>query len=255
MTTPLHHRRALVTGGGKGLGRAISEALAAAGARIAIIDVDPDAAEETATAIEKAGGEAFVLAGSVSDPDSLAGAFAAIDERWDGLDILVNNAGINMNQPTLDLSIEDWRRTVSINLDGTFFCAREAALRMRRQASGTIVNLSSIYGIVAAPNRTAYCATKAGVSMMTQCLAIEWAELGIRVNAVAPGYVLTPAIETLSGQGKVDLAAVRKRTPQKRLAEPEEIADAVLYLCEDRSRHITGQTLAVDGGWTAYGYL
>ncbi|HEV2597904.1 SDR family NAD(P)-dependent oxidoreductase [Sphingopyxis sp.] len=254
MTGSLGTRRALVTGGGKGLGRAIGEALAGAGARVAVLDLDIGAAAETVAAIGSAATDSFAIEGSVSDPDGLSDVFAALDARWGGLDILVNNAGINMNQPTLDLSIEDWRRTVSINLDGTFFCAREAAERMRG-TGGSIVNLSSIYGIVAAPNRAAYCATKAAVSMLTQCLAIEWAELGIRVNAVAPGYVLTPAIETLSGQGKVDLAAVQNRTPQKRLAEPAEIADAVLYLCEDRSRHITGQTLAVDGGWTAYGYL
>jgi NAD(P)-dependent dehydrogenase (short-subunit alcohol dehydrogenase family) len=126
---------------------------------------------------------------------------------------------------------------------------------MIAQRSGSIVNLGSIYSIVAAPNRLSYCATKAAVAMMTRCLAIEWAEHGVRVNAIAPGYVRTALIEALVLEKRIDIQALEQRTPQKRLARPEEIADAVLYLCEPRSAHITGQVLAVDGGWSAYGYL
>src|SRR5690606_37653887 len=129
--------------------------------------------------------------------------------------------------------------------------AREAGRRMAAQGGGTIVNIGSIYSVVAAPRRLHYCATKAAVEMMTRSLAIEWAELGIRVNGVAPGYVQTALLEELARGGRVDIEAIRRRTPQKRLAEVEEVADAVAYLCEPRSAHITGQMLAVDGGWTA----
>jgi NAD(P)-dependent dehydrogenase (short-subunit alcohol dehydrogenase family) len=144
---------------------------------------------------------------------------------------------------------------MGVNLDGVFFCASDAGRRMRDAGGGCIVNVSSIYGVVAAPNRLSYCASKAAVSMMTRALAIEWAAYGIRVNAVAPGYVRTNLVETLAAEGRIDLAALERRTPQGRLATAEEIADAILYLCEPRASHVTGQVLAVDGGWTAYGYV
>lgn len=255
MSKPIAGKRALVTGAGSGLGRAIALALADAGASVAVLDLSKQAASDTVEMIVQKGGDGLALSGSVAEYDDVAATFAELDAQWSGLDLLVSNAGINMNRPTLELDPSDWRRAISINLDGTFYCAREAALRMTKQGAGSIVNITSIYGLVAAPNRVAYCASKAGVAMLTKSLAIEWAELGVRVNAVAPGYSLTPAIHTLADEGRIDLAALSKRTPQKRLAEPEEIADAVLYLCEPRSAHVTGQVLAVDGGWTSYGYI
>lgn len=255
MTLPLEGQRALVTGAGSGLGRAIAKALSAAGAEVAVLDVSLGAAEETVTEIKSAGREAFAIKASVADADAVAQAFKVLDEKWAGIDLLINNAGINMNKPTLELEPSEWRSAITINLDGTFYCSREAAMRMKSQGRGSMVNISSIYGLVAAPNRAAYCASKAGIAMLTKSLAVEWAELGIRVNAISPGYSLTPAVRALAAEGRFDLEAIKNRTPQKRLGEPEEIADAVLYLCEPRSHHVTGQVLAVDGGWTAYGYI
>jgi NAD(P)-dependent dehydrogenase (short-subunit alcohol dehydrogenase family) len=247
--------RALVTGGGSGIGRETCLALARAGAEVAIVDIDVQGSEATCTSIVEQGGKAFLLQGSVSDSRDVARAFGELDARWDRLDILVNNAGVSGNKSTLEMSDDDWRRTISINQDGVFYCCREAGRRMLKQQGGSIVNLGSIYSIVAAPNRLSYCASKAAVAMMTKCLAIEWAEHGIRVNGVAPGYVKTALLEELARSGRIDMAALERRTPQKRLALPEEIADAVLYLCEPRTNHITGQMLAVDGGWSAYGYI
>lgn len=255
MAKSLEGRRALVTGAGSGLGKAIALALSNAGAEIAVLDLSAKSADTTTEEIRSAGGEAFSLSGSVGEVDDVAAAFEMLDRRWSGIDLLINNAGINMNKPTLELAPAEWRRAITINLDGTFYCSREAALRMKAQGSGSIVNISSIYGLVAAPNRAAYCASKGGIVMLTKSLAVEWAELGIRVNAISPGYSLTPAVIALAEEGRFDIGALTQRTPQKRLADPEEIADAVLYLCEPRSRHITGQVLAVDGGWTAYGYI
>jgi NAD(P)-dependent dehydrogenase (short-subunit alcohol dehydrogenase family) len=255
MALPLANKRALVTGAGSGLGKAIASALSQAGAEIAVQDINLQAAEQTVSELQKARSSAFAVSGSVADADDVERFFLEIDHRWQTIDIVVNNAGINMNRPTLELKPEEWRSAMTINLDGTFYCAREAALRMKPQGAGSIVNISSIYGLVGAPNRAAYCASKAGVAMLTKSLAVEWAEMGIRVNAVSPGYSLTPAVHALTAEGRLDIEAVTRRTPQKRLAEPSEIADAVLYLCEPRSQHITGQVLAVDGGWTAYGYI
>ncbi len=250
MTAPLAGRTALVTGAGAGIGRAAAVALARAGAAVAVWDIDATAAERVAGEV---GG--IALAGSVADAEDVARCFGRFDAAHRRLDILVNNAGISGNRPTLEVGAEEWRRAMGVNLDGVFFCAREAGLRMRDAGGGCIVNVSSIYGVVAAPNRLSYCASKAAVSMMTRALAIEWAGYGIRVNAVAPGYVRTSLVETLAAEGRIDLAALERRTPQGRLATAEEIADAILYLCEPRAAHVTGQVLAVDGGWTAYGYV
>ena len=256
MQNVLEDQRAIVTGSGSGLGRSIACKLASVGAEVAIIDVNEIGAQETCRLIEEAGGSSFHITASVAEADAVTRAFSEIDEKWsDGFDILVNNAGINMNVPTFELDPKDWRRALSVNLDGTFYCSREAGLRMRERGKGSIVSIGSLYAIVAAPERAAYCASKAGIAMLTKSLAIEWASIGIRVNAVCPGYALTPAIEELAEAGRIDIDTLTKRIPQGRLVTPEEIADAVLYFCEERSSHVTGQVFAVDGGWTAYGYV
>ena len=248
-------RRAMVTGAGAGIGLATARALGAEGCRVFVVDVDPEGIAGALAALRSEAVECDGAVASVADPEAVGTAFAAMDSRFGGVDILVNNAGITGNCPAEALDLATWNRVVAVNQTGTLLCAQAAAARMRESGAGCIVNLSSIYGLVAAPNRVAYSATKAAVVMMTKALAVEWASLGIRVNCIAPGYVETPGTAELVQRGTIDLDALRRRTPQHRLAQPEDVANAIVTMCDERLAHVTGQVLAVDGGWSAYGYL
>jgi NAD(P)-dependent dehydrogenase (short-subunit alcohol dehydrogenase family) len=248
-------KRALITGGAAGIGLATARALAAEGARLALLDIDAARLDAVAADLRSSGAEVVALAASVAKPDAVRAAFAELDERWGGLDMLVNNAGVIGKRAALDLTDEAWARVMRINLDGVFYCAREAGRRMAAQGLGAIVNLGSIYSLVAAPERLAYCASKAAVAAMTKVLAIEWAAHGVRVNAVAPGYVETDLIGAAVRAGELDTAPLARRTPAGRLAQPEEVARAILFLLDPANAYVTGHVLAVDGGWTAYGYV
>ncbi len=247
--------RSLVTGGGAGIGRAIAEAFAARGASLVLLDIDSAKASEAAEAIEAAGGKAIAVVGSVTESADVARAFATLDETNGGIDILINNAGISANKPTLDLSDEDWEQALAVNLRGAFLCARAAGRRMTAQGAGIIINIASMYGIVAAPERLPYCVSKAGIVMMTKALAIEWADRGVRVNGIAPGVVDTKLFHDLVARGRVDAERVIARTPMSRLVTPAEVADAALYLASPGAAMVTGHIMVVDGGWTAYGYI
>lgn len=256
MAEELNGKTVVVTGGGAGIGRAAGIAFAAAGARVALIDIDLPHAEATAAEIRtRHDVDAIAIGGSVAEEADVERAAQIVSDRWGRIDVLVNNAGIAANSPTIDLSAAQWRRVVDINLTGVFLVSQAFGRRMITAGGGSIINLGSIYSTVAAPNRLAYCATKAAVAMLTKSLAIEWAAHGIRVNAVAPGYVRTNLVAELAAQGKLDLAAIERRTPLGSLQEPDEIAGAIVFLASDRASQITGQVLGVDGGWTAYGYL
>lgn len=247
----LAQKRVLITGGAAGIGYAMAEAFSRQGCRIGLFDIDEGGLERALQSLPGAVGKH----GSVTDPVAVDAAFKRMDGAFGGVDIVVNNAGISMNKPTLELSLQDWQKALDINLTGVFLCCQEAARRMVPQGSGVILNISSIYGVVAAPNRLAYCATKSAVAMMTKGLAIEWGEHGIRVNALAPGYVKTALVEQLVEAHRIDDRALAKRTPLGRLATTEEIADLAVFLASDKARYITGQVVGVDGGWTAYGYI
>lgn len=250
----MKHKRAVVTGAASGIGLAVATSLARRGCKLVLFDLDHDKTCQLVATLNANGPVAFAASGSVADPAAVKRAFEVADQEMGGIDILVNNAGITGNYAALELDVATWERILSVNLTGTFLCAQAAGLRMQGKG-GVIINLSSIYGLVAAPRRAAYSATKAAVVMLTKALAVEWASSGIRVNCVAPGYVETPGTAALADAGKIDLVALRKRTPQGRLAQPDDIAEAIVALCQDSMAHVTGQVLAVDGGWTAYGYL
>jgi NAD(P)-dependent dehydrogenase (short-subunit alcohol dehydrogenase family) len=238
---------AVVTGGGSGIGRAACDVLAAAGAKVAVLDVNRDSAGQVAEAI---GGTAYAV--DVTDESALEATFAEIADSHGRLDILVNNAGIAVRGPATTLSLDDWNRVVAVNLTGMFLAARLAARHMERFGNGgAVVNTASIMGLSGGlyPN-VAYQTTKGGVVNMTRALALEWAALRIRVNAVAPTYVRTALTAGLLQNPDV-MATITAATPLGRLAEPDEIAAAILFLASPAAAMITGSILPVDGGYLA----
>jgi NAD(P)-dependent dehydrogenase (short-subunit alcohol dehydrogenase family) len=245
----------LITGAGSGFGRAIALNLAKSGINIVVFDRDEAGAEATAAEVRDHGVEAEVVLGSVADPDDVRRVFSFVNDQYGSVDILVNNAGISGNKPTLEVTDAEWRQTMAVDLDGVFYCSREAGRSMVRHGSGVIINIGSIFSLVAGPNRASYCASKAGVAMLTRSLAVEWAAHGVRVNCVAPGYAETAMMRGLAAEGKIQLEPLLRRTPSGRLTQLEDVAETVGFLCDPRSAHITGQVIAVDGGWTANGYL
>ena len=241
----------VVTGGGRGIGRAVAELFASEGGTLVVWDVDAVAAEEVARAV---GGSFDVcdvaLRGSVED------ACAATLARHGRVDVLVNNAGVALIGPSEAVSDEDWATSIAVLQTGVFLCSQVVGRTMLQRRSGSIVNVSSINAFEAFPLRLAYCAAKAAVVAMTQVLAIEWADRGVRVNAVAPGVTRTEMVEDAIGRGLVDVDAYLARTPLHRFAEPAEVARAVLYLANDEDgSFVTGTTLRVDGGWSAHGWI
>ena len=242
---------AAVTGGASGIGLATAQAFAQAGATVAILDrtsVGPDMLDSLG-----GGGQHIGVEADVADEASVDAAIATVVERCGGLDILVNNAGLALRQPAVDLSLEAWEKVVAVNMTGTFLCSRAAARAMiARGQGGSIVNVSSIMGFSGGglyPN-ISYQTTKGAVVNMTRALAVEWAPNGIRVNAVAPTYVRTPFIAPLLAQPEL-VKRIEDMTPLRRLADPPEVAAAILFLAGPGAGMITGHTLPVDGGFLA----
>jgi NAD(P)-dependent dehydrogenase (short-subunit alcohol dehydrogenase family) len=168
---------------------------------------------------------------------------------------MVNNAGISMVQPSEELSPKDWQRALDTDLSGVFYGCQCAAHKMIPQGGGCIINITSVYGIVAAPGRAAYCASKAAGNMLTKVLAVEWAKKNIRVNAIAPGYFRTELVQELIDKGKLPIGGIEKRTPLGRIGEVKELPGLAVYLACDESAYMTGSVINIDGGWEAYGYL
>jgi NAD(P)-dependent dehydrogenase (short-subunit alcohol dehydrogenase family) len=234
----------LVTGGASGIGRAVADGFHVRGAQVCVLDLDevPDA---------PAGW--LIRRGSVADRGTVEAAFAAMDEAWGGVDVAHANAGIGTNKPTLDLSEAEWRCSIDVNLTGAFLTAQAAARRMVVAQSGLILFTASIYHQLGGAERAAYCAAKGGVANLARALACEFGPLGVRVNAIAPGYVETPLIADLVARGRLDSEALARRSPQRRMLQAREIADMALFLASPAAASINGAVIAVDGGWAANG--
>jgi NAD(P)-dependent dehydrogenase (short-subunit alcohol dehydrogenase family) len=247
----LDGRVALVTGASRGIGRAIALTLARHGATVAVASRRLDACEAVVAEIRDAGGMASAHACHIGEPAQITAALAEIDARHGRLDILVNNAATNPYYgPAIDMSLSAWQKTVDVNLRGYFLTSIEAARRMLRRGKGTIVNVASVNAFRPMDGQVCYSLTKAAIVNMTQGLAKEWARHGIRVNALVPGLVETRFAVAIHDNAKLR-AEMERLVPMGRIAQPEEMAGAALYLVSDAASYTTGSCLTADGGWLA----
>ena len=248
---------AVVTGGAGGIGKGCALQLASEGYAVVIADLRAEAASQAADEFVAQGHRAVAAPTDITDAAACDAMIARAVEAFGRVDVLVNSAGISRPEPSLDVSPEHWRRMIDVQLTGTFFCCQAAGRQMLKQKQpegGCIVNISSINAEAAFPMRTAYSCAKAGVTMLTKTLAIEWAQHNIRVNAVGPAHTETEMTVQNIARGMVDVDVLKKRIPLGRLAKVEDVANAVSFLCSERASFITGQALYVDGGYLAFGY-
>jgi NAD(P)-dependent dehydrogenase (short-subunit alcohol dehydrogenase family) len=248
----LHGQACLVTGAARGIGRAIALALAEAGADVALGMREVSTGGELASEIGAFGRTALPLQMDVTELDQIDAAVDAVRERFGRIDLLVNNAGAGPPEtPAEDVTPEAFDGTVALNVRGTFFASRAAGRAMIAQGGGRIINLSSQAAVVALPGEAVYCMTKAAVSHLTKCLAVEWGQYGIRVNAVAPTFIATPGTEPALGDPAFRAEVEERIAALHRIGTPEDVTGAVVFLASPAASLITGQTLLVDGGWTA----
>ena len=242
---------ALVTGANRGIGEAVSLALAHAGADVALGVREPAAGTEVATRIEALGRRALAVRMDVRDLEQIQAAVDTVLETWGRLDILVNNAGIAPRNLAEDVTEADFDRTLEVNVKGTFFASQAAGRAMIRQGFGRIVSISSQAGFIALPTESVYCLSKAAVSHLTKCLAVEWGQHGITVNAVAPTFIRTDGTAAALADPAFEAETLERIAALHRIGEPMDVAGAVVFLASPAASLITGTTLLVDGGWTA----
>lgn len=242
----LQDKVVVITGGISGIGKASAELFASEGAKLVLVDLDETKGKEVVSELEDKGHGAIFVQADVTSEEDAKNVFSKAVEKHGQIDVLFNNAGIGASKPTHEVSFEEYRKTVNVDLDGVFLFAQNAIKQMRNQPNGgVIVNTASMYGWIGAPGSAAYNAAKGGVVNLTRSLGVEYASENIRVNALCPGYIDTPIIpEEMK-------APLRQATPMGRLGLSEEMAKAALFLASDDSSFMTGQSLIVDGGFTA----
>ncbi len=246
---------AIVTGASKGIGKGIALRYAREGASVVLASHSLDLLSGVADQIARGAGKALPLEVDVTNPQSVEALVKKSVEYFGHLDVMVNNAGISVVGPSAELSPREFNRALETDLCGVFYGCQSAGRVMISHGGGSIINITSMYGRVAAPGRVAYCVSKAGANMLTRVLAAEWAKYKIRVNAVAPGYVRTELVQSVIDKGLLPLEGVLKRTPLGRIGEVEDIMGLAVYLAADESAFMTGSILHIDGGWEAYGYI
>jgi gluconate 5-dehydrogenase len=243
-------RTALVTGSSRGLGRAMAEGLAKAGAGVVLNGIDASRLARAAAEMRAAGYDVHEAAFDVTDEAAVAVAFERFDRAGVAIDILVNNAGIQFRKPLIELALEDFRRVLDTNLTSAFIVGREAAKRMIPRGRGKVVNVGSLMSQLARATVAPYTAAKGGVRMLTQAMTAEWAEHGIQANAIGPGYMVTDMNQALIADERFD-GWVKGRTPARRWGRPEELVGAVVFLASEASNYVNGQMIFVDGGMSA----
>ena len=249
----LEGRVAIITGGSSGIGRSLALGFAQAGARVSPFARRAENVNATVDEIRALGAESLPLVGDALSASDLAAAVNGAVEKWGRLDIWVNCAGATHRAPSLDVTEEEWDRVIDINLKGTFLACQAAGRRMVAQGAGAIINIASLAAYGALPEVTAYCASKAAVAMVTKSLGCEWATLGVRVNAIAPGVFRTPLNTKLLDDPERS-ARILSRTPMGRYGSLDELQGAAIYLASDAARFVTGEILCVDGGFLAKGF-
>jgi len=247
---------AVVTGAALGIGRAAAVLLGREGAHVAVTDINESAGKEVVELIRQAGGSAEYWSLDTSDEANVQSVFAEVVERFGPINILVNNAGIaGINKPTHEVTREEWNAVINVNVNGVFYCTKHVIPVMRQAGGGSIINLSSIYGMIGAADLPPYHASKGAVTLMTKNDALFYASDAIRVNSVHPGFIWTPLVEDLGKQSPQGVDAFRReldsRHPIGHVGEPDDIAYGILYLASDESRFVTGSELVIDGGYTA----
>lgn len=258
--TTLTGYRTLVTGGSSGIGQGVAIAFGRAGAQVAVnYRSDADGAQEAVRRIEEAGGTAYAVQTDVSDADAVSAMFDEVVERFGGIDVLVANAGMQKDAPTLEMTVEDWRKVIDVNLTGQFLCCQAAARRMVDQgpgagparSAGSIITMSSVHDVIPWAGHVNYAASKGGIDMLMRTMAQELAPKGVRVNGIAPGAIKTPINEDAWSTPEAEQELLQL-IPYGRVGDVADVAAAAVWLASDAADYVTGTTLYVDGGMTTY---